>query len=50
MQGSMAYQLFWREVSVMGADHLHKVAGGGSMMSEPCGAILTHNGDSCRAS
>ena len=64
----------WPEVSMMGADHLRKVAGYDfhdlrrkydvsgdiepcsnpgkkkeSMMLEPCGAILTHNGDSCRA-
>ena len=41
---------------MMGADHLRKVAGytfmiwEGSMMSEPCGVILTHNGDYHRAS
>ena len=56
MQGSVAYQLFgrrslwWELIIYARLLAMTFMIWGGSMMSEPCGAILTHNGDSCRAS
>ena len=56
MQRCMAHQPFGLRLQMLGADNLRKIAGYDfhllrkKYVSEPCGEIVTHNGDYCRVS